>query len=157
VNTTIEASISIAAPREAVFDVVQDAARRSVWDERVLRAWLEGGAAPGKGSRLFVEARVVGPLTVTTELEYVLFERPSRTAVKIVSTRGPAWMCAGGGTWIFAEVHGGTRFTTRFGYAVRGGVFGRLLDRTVARPFFERLTHASLVNLKRLLEQGRGA
>ena len=156
VDTTIEESISITAAPEAVFDLVQDSARRPEWDERVLRAWVERASAPGKGARLFVQARVLGPLTATTELEYVLFERPRRTAVKIVATRGPALMRAGGGTWIFAGVDGGTRFTTRFGYEVHGGALGRVLDRWFFRGSMERLTRSSLSNLKRLLEPERG-
>lgn len=149
---TIVASIEIAAAPTIVFDFVQDPLRRAAWDERVVRAWLPAGGGPGKGARLCVESRVLGPLEVVNELEYTHYERPLRSAVKLVAVRGPSLVVRGGGAWIYEAVADGTRFSTRFSYEVGWGALGRLHDRLWFHDWLRRLTEQSLANLKREVE-----
>lgn len=156
-NTVIDASVMISAPAEVVFDFVQDAAQRPRWDERVLRAHVSDAPAPAKGAHLVIDMRAFGPVKFTIELEYTLFERPLRTAVRIVAVKGPTLLMGGGGSWTYEPVGNDaleprTRFTTRFTYDVKGGALGRLMNRLWLRPFLLRLTVQSLANLKRLLE-----
>ena len=93
---TFEASIEINESRQVLFDLTQDYSRRLDWDPFLKEAWLVGGAdKPGVG----VRAWCVATTGMGMETEYVTFNPPERTAVKM--TRGPAFLKSFAGSWVF--------------------------------------------------------
>ena len=55
----------------------------------------------------------------------------------------------GTGLWLYREIPGGTEFATSYDYAPRWGTFGRVIDRYLFRPMFQRYTEASFRRLAR--------
>jgi len=135
----IELSVEIRAEPERVFDFVQDAAQRHTWDEGVL-------SAERHGEELAIRYRVLGPLTCEMVFAYTLFDRPRRSAVRLVRTRGPCLFASAGGAWFYEPIAEGTRFTTRFTYRTR------LLPGSFVRGSLERATKRSLGRLKERIE-----
>jgi len=79
-----EESILIAQPPERVFDYTQDYSKRLTWDTFLKKADLiKGATEAGKGVQAYCVAR--NGLGMVTE--YVTFNRPSTTAIKM--TEGP--------------------------------------------------------------------
>ena len=90
--------------------MAQDTSVRPKWDVRVSEYIVHGepnagtpitivfrlpfGKAPGKGA-------------------FVLFDPPNRSAIRIDSVDS-SLIPTGGGTWVFEEIDGGTRLTSRF-------------------------------------------
>lgn len=105
-----EFSIDIPAPRETVWRVAQDTAHRALWDVRVRTYTVHGVAAVG--TPLTIVFRVPF-LRITGTGEFVRFDPPYQSAIRIDAVQ-PGHIPPGGGTWIFEEIPGGTRFTTRF-------------------------------------------
>ncbi|MBI1879968.1 MAG: SRPBCC family protein [Chloroflexi bacterium] len=107
---TFERSIEIRAPRSALFDLTQDYRRRLKWDPFLKEAKLVDGASqPGVGVRAWCVAKT----GLGMETEYVSFNPPERTAIKM--TRGPAIIHTFAGSWIFKALEPDlTRVTFRY-------------------------------------------
>jgi carbon monoxide dehydrogenase subunit G len=138
----IEESIEIRATPEQVFDFVQDPAQRHTWDEGVL-------SAERRGEELAIRYRVFGPITCEIVFEYTLFDRPKRSAVRLVRSRGPCLFSSAGGAWFYESTTGGTRFTTKFTYQTRAIPAG------FVRGSLVQATRRSLVRLKSRIEGSR--
>jgi ribosome-associated toxin RatA of RatAB toxin-antitoxin module len=92
---TLERSIEVAAPRETLFDLMQDYDRRLEWDPFLSEARLVGAERAGPGVRAWcVDRRGRG-----METEYVTFDRPDRVAVRM--TKGPWLFRKFAGAWIY--------------------------------------------------------
>ncbi len=76
----------IPAPSTAVFDLLHDYARRLEWDTLLQAAYLDDGhRTAGKGvTSVCVGRKALGGIALRTV--YVVFERPSLAAVKMVNT-----------------------------------------------------------------------
>jgi carbon monoxide dehydrogenase subunit G len=140
----IEESVEIRATPEQVFDFVQDPAQRASWDEGVL-------GAERRGDELAIRYRVLGPLSCEMVFEYTLFDRPKRSAVKLVRSRGPCLFASAGGAWFYEPTAGGTRFTTRFTFQTRG------IPAALVRGSIEKATRRSLAQLKARLDSRESA
>jgi carbon monoxide dehydrogenase subunit G len=138
----IEESVEIRATPEQVFDFVQDPAQRASWDEGVL-------SADRRGEELALRYRVLGPISCEMVFVYTLFERPKRSAVKLVRSRGPCLFASAGGAWFYEPAAGGTRFTTRFTFQTRGIPAG------LVRGWVQKATRRSLARLKARIEGSR--
>ena len=91
--------ISIKSAPEKIFDFTQDYNKRTTWDTFLTKAELVGGATKAdKG----VKAYCVAKNGLGMETEYVSFNRPKVTAVKM--TKGPFLFKSFLGSWTFREI-----------------------------------------------------
>lgn len=92
-------TIRINERAERVFDYTQDYENRLVWDSFLTRAELINGALKAdKG----VKAYCVAKNNMGMETEYVTFNRPKVTAVKM--TKGPYMFKQFAASWAFKEI-----------------------------------------------------
>ncbi|MCU0325507.1 MAG: SRPBCC family protein [Spirosomaceae bacterium] len=92
-------TIIIEAKQEQVFDFTQDYNKRLKWDTFLKRADLiEGATMADKGVKAYCVAK--NGLGMTTE--YVTFNRPKVTAIKMTS--GPFMFKSFFGSWTFKEL-----------------------------------------------------
>lgn len=102
--------VEIPAPREVVWEVAQNTQIRPAWDVRVRMYTVHGVAGVGVPLSIVFRVPFVRPVG---HGEFVRFDPPFQSAIRIDAvTHGI--VPPGGGTWIFEEILGGTRFTTRF-------------------------------------------
>src|SRR6201995_555862 len=129
----IEESILIQQPPETIFDFTQDYSKRLIWDTFLIKADLINGAtAAAKGVRAYCVAK--NRLGMVTE--YITFNRPSVTAIKM--TKGPFMFSSFVGSWRFKPLTGGTTeviftysFTFRFPFVLLAQLIQRHLRRNV--------------------------
>jgi ribosome-associated toxin RatA of RatAB toxin-antitoxin module len=145
---TFERSIEINAHRAALFDLTQDYSRRLDWDPFLKEARLVGGA--GK-SAVGVRAWCVAKTGMGMETEYVSFNPPERTAVKM--TRGPAILKSFAGSWVFEpKGENRTRVVFRYHLSARPGWLSFLLE-PILQWVFSRDTQKRLEALKQAVEK----
>lgn len=96
-------SIIINSNPEIVFDYTQDYNKRLLWDTFLIRAELiEGATNAGKGVKAYCVAKNgIGMVT-----EYVSFNRPRVTAIKMTS--GPYMFKSFLGSWTFKQTENNT-------------------------------------------------
>jgi len=100
---------------EFVFDYTQDYTKRLAWDTFLIKADLINGATEaGVGVRAWCVARN----GLGMETEYVSFNRPKTTAIKM--TRGPFLFKSFLGSWVFkATDTGQTEVTFLYSFQLR--------------------------------------
>ena len=100
---------------EFVFDYTQDYSKRLTWDTFLIKAELiDGATEAGVG----VKAWCVAHNGLGMETEYVSFNRPKTTAIKM--TKGPLMFKSFFGSWIFKETDKGqTEVTFLYSYQLR--------------------------------------
>jgi ribosome-associated toxin RatA of RatAB toxin-antitoxin module len=144
---TFERSIVVAAPRAALFDLMQDYDRRLSWDPFLSEARLVDASRSGVG----VRAWCVDQAGRGMETEYVSFDRPARVAVRM--TKGPWVFKKFAGAWIY-EALGEERTRVTFKYHVESRIpLGRLSDAILAR-IFAREMQSRLDALRDAVERG---
>lgn len=151
---TFARSIEVQAPREWLFDVMQDYDRRLEWDEFLSRAELiDGARRPSLGVRALCVDRSGRAMTT----EYVSFHRPERVAIKM--TEGPWMFESFAGSWVYRAVSAErTELTFRYGMELRPRVLGKIGDRLLARIFgadMEKRLASAKARLERLLASDR--
>jgi len=138
--------IVIQCTPEFAFDYTQDYGNRLHWDAFLKRAeLLDGAAKAGYGAKAYcVSKNGLGMIT-----EYVSFDRPKKTAVKM--TQGPFMFKTFAGSWTFKEQAANQTeviflysFKLRFPFSL----FSRLI-----RTNLQRNVAARLSDLKRHIEQ----
>lgn len=97
-DTKFIEKIQINHAQEAVFDYTQDYTNRLVWDTFLKKAELVGGVSAAKG----VKAFCVAQNGLGMETEYVTFNRPKVTAIKM--TKGPYMFISFLGSWTFKKI-----------------------------------------------------
>src|SRR5438445_763553 len=127
-----ESSILIRATAAHLFALTQDYTRRLEWDPFLKEATLLNGAAKaGVG----VRANCIARSGLTMETEYVSFNPPRATAVKM--TKGPWFIDTFSGSWRFQEENGRTHVHFRYHLRARprslAGVLTPLLGFVFAR------------------------
>ncbi len=148
-----EYSVEIAAPPEAVFDLIHDYERRLTWDPFLKKACLlDGAERAGRGVKALcvAKSRLGG---VGMETVYVSCNRPTVAAVKM--TQGP-WFLAGFGASLRQDAiaEGRTKVTYAFTLRARPSWARPLLEPLLAWVF-ARETRQRLKALKQFLEAGR--
>ena len=142
---TFEQAIEIQAEPAELFDLTQDYSRRLEWDPFLKVAELHGDT-PGVG----VRAWCVAWNGLGMETEYVTFNRPKGTAVKM--TRGPRLLAAFAGSWRFQEVAPGhTRVIFRYHVAAAPRWLGFIFD-PIVRAVFTHEVGRRLRGLKQAVE-----
>ncbi len=145
---TFERAIEVSAPREALFDLMQDYGRRLEWDPFLSEARLIEAAEAARGVRAWCVDRAGRGM----ETEYVSFDRPERVAVRM--TKGPWIFGKFAGSWIYEAID---ERTTRvvFRYHVEARIpAGRLGDAVLARIFAAEMDKR-LVALRDAVDSGR--
>jgi ribosome-associated toxin RatA of RatAB toxin-antitoxin module len=146
--SSFEQEIEIQASPEALFDLTQDYDRRLLWDPFLKEARLVGSAKTAAvGERAWCVARN----GLGMETEYVSFNRPHQTAVKL--TRGPWIIAKFAGSWRFKEVAPGrTRVIFRYNLAARPSWLGFAFN-PILRAVFAHELGRRLKGLKHAAEQ----
>jgi uncharacterized membrane protein len=144
----LERSISIAAPRQVVWDYVTDASNYLEFMDGLTRWECETGEAMEPGARFRMLLRV-GSAEVGGLIEIVEWDPPGDLAWSSVTGVDQR------GRWRLRELSPrSTRVTFRFAYGVAGsGIAGLLAERVAARPLRRRLGR-SLENVRRAIEVG---
>lgn len=151
----IEEGRLIPAPPEAVWDYVQDYARRGEWDSSVIRVEKVSEGPLGVGGRIRLVCPAVWPLRFSWLGEYVSFQRPERSAVKQVETTFLGPFSSMAGTWVYEPRDGGTWFSMISHYTVKYGPLGQLADWLVLRWITRLVLRRSLARLAaRMVEKG---
>lgn len=91
-------TVTINQSQEVIFDFTQDYANRLNWDTFLRKASLINGATAGRG----VKAYCVAKNGLGMETEYVSFNRPKVTAIKM--TKGPYMFKGFQASWTFTEI-----------------------------------------------------
>jgi ribosome-associated toxin RatA of RatAB toxin-antitoxin module len=125
--------IIINETQEVIFDYTQDYDNRLSWDTFLKKAELINGATKAdKGVRAYCVAKN----GVGMETEYVSFNRPKVTAIRM--TRGPFLFKTFSGSWTFKELSQGTTeviflysFEFRFPFSLMSYFIKRNLQRNV--------------------------
>jgi ribosome-associated toxin RatA of RatAB toxin-antitoxin module len=144
---TFEKSIDIGASRAALFALTQDYSRRLQWDPFLKQAQLIAGA---ERAAVGVRAWCVSTTGLGMETEYVSFNPPARTAIKM--TRGPRFIRTFAGSWLFeAKATNLTRVTFRYHLTAQPRWLGFILS-PMLRAIFADDTRKRLEALKHAAE-----
>jgi len=138
--------INISSTQEIVFDYTQDYDERLRWDTFLKEARLIGGATKAdKGAKAYCVAKI----GLGMETEYVSFNRPKVTAIKMI--RGPFLFKSFLGSWTFNQFRPGITeviflysFILRFPFNIFTYVIKRNLQANVRQR---------LLDLKRSIEK----
>jgi Polyketide cyclase / dehydrase and lipid transport len=145
---TFDESVEIDADPASLFRLSQDYGRRLEWDPFLRSADLIGGA---READIGVRALCVSRGGWAMETEYVSFNAPRATAVKMTS--GPWFLETFAGSWRFEEVAPGrTRVGFRYSLRARPAWLSWLLTPILARAF-ARNTRDRLRALKEAVER----
>jgi hypothetical protein len=145
---TFEHSVLIRAGATPLFALTQDYSRRLEWDPFLREAYLlEGTTKAAVG----VRANCVAKSGLAMETEYVSFNPPGVTAVKM--TRGPWFIESFAGSWRFREeAEGSTRVFFRYHIRARPQWMAAFLSPLFALVF-ARDTRSRLRALKHAVEE----
>jgi uncharacterized protein YndB with AHSA1/START domain len=153
----IEEHVDIAAPPSEVFRFCHDATHRPDWDEQVMRVELLTSPPIRQGTLLRIDARYGGRSVFSWDAEYIGFQFPMSSQVRVIDTASSSPFSAGSeSSWQFSSVGSGTRFTWTWDYRPRGILAG-ILDRLGGQASTRRAMKNSLANLKAMIEAGRRA
>ncbi|RDC64471.1 type II toxin-antitoxin system RatA family toxin [Adhaeribacter pallidiroseus] len=139
-------TIIIQQGAEIVFDYTQDYSQRLTWDTFLKKADLiEGALKAAKG----VKAYCVAKNGLGMETEYVSFNRPKVTAIKM--TKGPFMFRSFSGSWTFKEIRASqTEVIFLYSFSLRFpfNLFTKRIKRILQSNVRQRL-----VDLKNCIEQ----
>jgi uncharacterized protein YndB with AHSA1/START domain len=153
----IEESIDIAAPLADVFRYCHDITRRPRWDVNVSGVELLSPAPVRVGTLFRVDASYGGGAVFSWDAEYVGFQFPLTSRVRVIDTAASSPFAVGSEvSWQFSSVGGQTRFTWTWDYKPRGFV-ARIADALGRRAAMRRGIQRSQAKLKELLEKGERA
>ncbi len=153
----IEESIDIAAPLADVFRYCHDIARRPRWDVQATHVELLSPAPIRQGTLFRVDASYGGGAVFSWDAEYVGFQFPLTSRVRVIDTAPSSPFAAGSEVaWQFSSVGGQTRFTWTWDYKARG-ILSRITDILGGRATVRRGIRHSQAKLKELLEKGERA
>jgi uncharacterized protein YndB with AHSA1/START domain len=146
--SAVRAEIDIAAPAEAIYDVMLDPARLHEWVTIHRRINHADAGEPRRG---FQMDQTLCLRHVDFKVHWTLTEadRPQRATWE---GRGPAGSYART-SYVLRSFEGGTRFAYENEFRAPGGLLGMAASRVVVGAVPEREANRSLQALKALLEQ----
>jgi uncharacterized membrane protein len=143
----IEQSVTVAAPRSAVWDFVTDTRNYLDVIDGLTRWEVEGDKERGPGARYRMLLKV-GSAEVGGLIEVVEWNPPGDMAWSSITGIDQR------GRWRLRELSGDrTRVTFRFAYGVAGGGIVGLVAERVAAPSLRRRFRKSLLNVKQAVEK----
>lgn len=149
----IEESIQIETSPTDVFNLCHDLARRTEWDERVVGVEMITPAPIRRASLIRIDAGRAGQFLFTWEGEYINYQFPSSSTLKVIDAAPSSPFKAGTESWEFSRSGGGTQFSLTWEYQPRG-FLARIADVLGRRATTRRAIRRSLANLKTLIEAG---
>ena len=153
----IEESIDIAAPIGDVFRYCHDITRRPKWDVQVSGVELLSPAPVRQGTLFRIDANFGGGAVFSWDAEYVGFQFPLASRVRVIDTAPSSPFAAGSEvSWQFSSVGGLTHFTWTWDYKPRG-FLSRITDALGGQAATRRGIRHSQAKLKELLEKGERA
>lgn len=131
--------IEIQGSASSIFDYTQDYANRLKWDRFLIEArLLDNANEAGKG----VKAWCVAKNGIGMETEYVSFNRPKVTAIKM--TKGPYMFTDFAASWNFSEERVGITlvtftyaFSLRFPYNLTSHLIRKILQQNVRQRLID--------------------
>lgn len=136
-------SILIEKPKEIVWDYTQDYSLRTTWDSTVSHATVIQ-SEPTKIVRLKLKG------FTTLNYVYKWEDRPNKTTLTATDIHS-SWINAIGGSWLYEEVEGKTRWTQKGTIELKNNLLLQLLN-----PLFSLLFHmqlrASMLKAKKQIE-----
>ena len=148
--TRVRESISIDAPAERVWAVVQeDAVHAPRWSSNLEKVEKLDPGPPGKGTRYRYHLKLPGGLRESIEVEQGVYTKPSLCSGRFI--KGPLK-----GTWSYRygeHKDGSTRVVYEMEYEL-GGLL-RLAGGLLARQYAEGIHH-NMEALKEYVESGQG-
>jgi hypothetical protein len=140
--------VLLRATREQVWDTTQNHLLHPAWDHRFSRITMLD-ARIETGTRMLYEKDLLG-VTIRGWGRYKLHAEHRQSTFEFGSDDPRSLILRGVGLWLYRDRPGGmVEFSTSYTYAVRWGLFGRLFDRVVFRPLFQRETERSFRRLAR--------
>ncbi len=149
----IESTLRIMAPREEVWSLLHNPARRAEWDVDVRDVAALTPLAQRRGSRTRLTFQGVLGRHPWWEIETLAWSPPERMAFQAIRfNRGTLLHSVGGSSHLHDNGDGTTNWTLVLNIAARGGIFAGLVERLHSRGVYTRRTVQSQQNLKRLIE-----
>jgi len=142
--TTMERSIFIQAPVEALEDITLDGSRLPEWYAGVERAEPDD-VYPEPGGTVNMHYKA-GGISFDFQMTSLALERGRGGTYQMEG------MISGTNTWEFAPEGDGTWVTASFEYEMPGGILGKAADKLVVERMNADNLEASLNNLKALAE-----
>lgn len=138
-------TITINSSQEHIFDYTQDYDQRLSWDTFLKTAKLIGGATKaGKG----IKAYCVSKNGFGMETEYITFNRPKVTAIKM--TEGPLMFKSFLGSWTFKKIQpNSTEVTFLYSFKLR---FPFSIAKKMVKRNLESNVKQRLVDLKKNID-----
>ncbi len=142
----IHVSVRIPTTVGALWDLTQDHLLHPSWDHRfdeiiMLAARIESG------TRMLYRKKVLG-MTIQGWGRYKLHRPMKQSTFEFGSDDPRSLIRRGIGLWLYRpKGRGAVEFSTSYTYEVRWGLFGRIFDRLVFRPLFQRETERSFRRL----------
>ena len=149
----IEESIEIAASPADVFRFCHEPGKRPDWDMRVTRVELLTSKPVRQGTLVRVDAGRAGEVLFSWDGEYIGFQYPISSTVKVLDAAPSSPFKSGNETWQFTALGGETHLTVIWEYTPRG-ILARIGDALGGRASTRRAIRRSLLNLKKLIEGG---
>jgi hypothetical protein len=154
--------VRLSAPIEQVWNLTQDHRLHPSWDHRFDRITMcheDSGAHDGPpgtpdprirtGTLMRYEKRVLG-VTIRGFGRYQLHRPTQQSTFAFWSDDPRSLIRRGAGLWRYTALPDGrTEFATSYTYEVRWGILGRVVDRFMFRPLFQRYTEQSFRRLAR--------
>lgn len=137
----------IAAPPQAVWDVIADLEHQAAWMVDVRKLDIVTEQKQGAGVILHVTSELFGQPLVKDVMEITAWEPPRRMDV---AHRG---QFAGSGQFLLDPVENGTIFTWIEDFRPPLGALGELAFAAVVRPHLMRVFARSMANVRRLAEE----
>ncbi|WP_394841355.1 SRPBCC family protein [Pendulispora brunnea] len=142
----IHVSVRLRASAQAVWDITQDHVEHPNWDHRFSRIIMLSDTIR-TGTYMVYEKTICG-ITIRGWGRYKLHRPIKQSTFEFGSDDVRSLIRRGVGLWLYRPRPGGLlEFSTAYTYDVRWGLFGRLVDRFVFRPFFQRETERSFRRL----------
>lgn len=142
----VHVRVRLRASLDRLWNFTQDHRIHPCWDRRFSRIIMLDETLR-TGTEMRYERDVLG-LTIRGHGRYKL-HRPNRQSTFEFWSDDPRSLIRRGvGLWIYKPLEDGVvEFSTSYTYDVRWGLLGRLIDRLVFRPFFQRETERSFRRL----------
>lgn len=147
----IEQQVHIAASPTTVFRFCHDPEKRAEWDERVAKVKVLTRGPIRTGSLIRVDASQPGGPLFTWDAEYVSFQFPLSSKLRVFDAAPSSPFKSGTEIWRFDAEGGGTRFTLTWDYKPRNWI-AAIFDFLWRRRATRRAIQNSLANLESMIE-----
>ena len=141
----VQRNVEIKASPQETMALLSDAGRWPDWYPGMTEVGI-AAPFPEEGGKVAFKVRSAGVSMPVTET--VLEYQPGE--LQLLQMDG---MMSGRARWELTPEGDGTRLTTTFDYALRGGVFGKIADALIAKRMNAKSLEQALHNFKALVEQ----